>query len=250
MKIMAVVNADDIVCSLVATCIHACQFSFLFSCCTGFPIMNDPLYSHPAWKEGGTGEPVNVNHVISEIVKSNYTTKSHDPAPATETENTKELKDTDDFGVKVDTHEHLLGKESRTIDHKEDTNFSGDVVVKKDEILKVAESTNTSRTSRTSQKIDQAFTVDEQVNKMELLEDSFEPRGEKFLGSVKERVEQTQEKVLDKMTSKEQHLPAAEVSKEQDTLFYDPDCAECRTVHPDPTPSELMMYLHALSCKV
>ena len=33
--------------------------------------MNDPFYNHPAWKEGGAGEPVSVDHVISEIVKSN-----------------------------------------------------------------------------------------------------------------------------------------------------------------------------------
>ena len=26
----------------------------------------------------------------------------------------------------------------------------------------------------------------------------------------------------------------------------DPDCTECRQVHPDPTPDQLIMYLHAL----
>ena len=216
-------------------------------CYIGFPIINDPLYNHPAWKEGGAGEPVNVDHVISEIVKSNYTAKSHDPAPATETESTNELKDTDDFGAKVYTREHLLGKESRTTDHNEDISLSGDVVVKKDQILKVAESINTSQTSH---KVVQTFAVDEQVNKIELLEDNSEPGEEKFLDSVIGTVEQTQENAMDKMASEEQHLPAAEVSKEQETSFYDPDCTECRTVHPDPTPSELMMYLHALSYKV
>lgn len=205
-------------------------------CCIGFPIINDPLYNHPAWKEGGAGEPVNVDHVISEIVKSNYTAKSHDPAPATETESTNELKDTDDFGAKVYAREHLL-----------DISLSGDVVVKKDQILKVAESINTSQTSH---KVVQTFAVDEQVNKIELLEDNSEPGEEKFLDSVIGTVEQTQENAMDKMASEEQHLPAAEVSKEQETSFYDPDCTECRTVHPDPTPSELMMYLHALSYKV
>ena len=34
--------------------------------------MNDPLYNHPAWKEDRAGEPVNMDHVISEIVKSNF----------------------------------------------------------------------------------------------------------------------------------------------------------------------------------
>ena len=60
--------------------------------------MNDPLYNHPAWKEDRAGEPVNMDHVISEIVKSNYILPSqwshmHDPASAIEDESTEgELK--------------------------------------------------------------------------------------------------------------------------------------------------------------
>ena len=223
--------------------------------------MNDPLYNHPAWKEGGTGEPVNMGHVISEIVKSNYTTKSHDMTLPTETESTEEEpKDTlkpDDFRqleAKVGTSDHLLepmNREStcRTTDHKEDINLSGDVVVEKNQTLNVVKSTNISRTSPKAQKVVQAFAVDEQVHKMELLEEDSEPRGQKCLSSNIETVEQTQENLVDKMDSRE-HLPTVEIGKEREASSYDPDCTECKTVHPDPTPSELMMYLHALSYKV
>ena len=221
--------------------------------------MNDPLYNHPAWKEGGMGEPVNMDHVISEIVKSNYTTKSHDLTPATETESTEEeLKDTlksDDFRqlkAEVDTSEHFLepmNRESRTTDHKEDINLGGDVVVKKDETLNVIESTSISRTSPKAQKVVQAFAVDERVHKKELLEEDSESKGQECLGSNIETVLQTQENLADKMDSRE-HLPTVEVGKVEEASSFDPDCTECKTVHPDPTPSELMMYLHALSYKV
>ena len=214
--------------------------------------MNDPLYNHPAWKEGGAEEPVSVDHVISEIVKSNYTTKSHDPTPATDMENVEEeQRDTlkhDNFGeAKVDTSEHLLkpmSKESRTTDHREDINLSGDVVSQKDQIINVVESTDIVRTSQKAQKVVQALAVDEQVNPME---EDCEAREQECSVSNKEAGEQIQEKFVDKVDSKE----AAEVgSKEKESSFYDPDCTECRTVHPDPTPSQLMMYLHALSYKV
>lgn len=207
------------------------------------------------------GEPVNMDHVISEIVKSNYTTKSHDMTPPTETESTEEEpKDTlkpDDFRqleAKVGTSDHLLepmNREStcRTTDHKEDINLSGDVVVEKNQTLNVVKSTNISRTSPKAQKVVQAFAVDEQVHKMELLEEDSEPRGQKCLSSNIETVEQTQENLIDKMDSRE-HLSTVEVGKEREASSYDPDCTECKTVHPDPTPSELMMYLHALSYKV
>ena len=214
--------------------------------------MNDPLYNHPAWKEGGAEEPVSVDHVISEIVKSNYTTKSHDPTPATDMENIEEdqrdtLKCNNFWEAKVDTSEHLLepiSKESRTTDHRKDINLSGDVVSQKDQIVNVVESTDIVRTSQKAQKVVQALAVDEHVNPMELLEEDCEAREQECSVSNKEAGEQ---KFVDKVDSKE----AAEVgSKEKESSSYDPDCTECRTVHPDPTPSQLMMYLHALSYKV
>ena len=211
--------------------------------------MNDPLYNHPAWKEGGAGEPVSVDHVISEIIKSNYTTKSHDPTPATDMENIEEeQRDTlkcDNFGeAKVDTSERLLepmSKESRTTNHREVINLSGG---QKDQIINVVTSADILSTSR---KAVQALTVDEQVNPMELLEKDCEPTEQECSVSNEEAVEQIQEKFIGKVDSKE----AIEVGgKEKECPSYDPDCTECKTVHPDPTPSELMMYLHALSYKV
>ena len=55
-----------------------------------------------------------------------------------------------------------------------------------------------------------------------------------MFSSNKEAGEQPQEKLVDKVDSKE----AAEVDgKEKESSSYDPECTEYRTVYPDPTPS-------------
>ena len=43
---------------------------------------------------------------------------------------------------------------------------------------------------------------------------------------------------------------AASVSLLEEATHIDPDCTECGTARSDPLPSELVMYLHALSYKV
>ena len=233
----------------------------LLSFVLGFPIMNDPLYNHPAWKEGRAGEPVNVDHVISEIVKSNYTTTSHGPAPMTENESTEgEPKDSlkpDDFEqleTKVSSSEHLsasVNRESRTSGHDGGITPSGEVDIKNDQILDVNESTNTLRTTHEVQKVVQASVVgDIEEVKIEISEKDSEIRREECLDSNIEKVIQTQEKIIDKMDMREQLSVVETVKESKEASFYDPDCTECRTIHPDPTPSELMMYLHALSYKV
>ena len=224
--------------------------------------MNDPLYNHPVWKEGRAGEPVNVDHVISEIVKSNYTATPLDPAPMTENESIEgEPKDSlkpDDFEqleTKVALSEHLsayVNQESRTSAHDAGVTPSGQVVAKKDQILDISEGTNTLRTLCEAQNFKEVQTpvVGEGVDKTEISERDTEIGREKYLDSNIKKVKHTQEKTIDKMDMKER-LPAVEVVKEsKEAAFYDLDCTECRTVHPDPTPSELMMYLHALSYKV
>ena len=44
--------------------------------------------------------------------------------------------------------------------------------------------------------------------------------------------------------------PPHRSESEEDGESWDPDCTECRLVHPDPTPNEMFMYLHALRYKV
>ena len=72
--------------------------------------------------------------------------------------------------------------------------------------------------------------------------------GEDCLDSNVEMIKKTQEKVINKLDLREP-LPVVKVEKES-ASSYDRDCTECKTVHPDPTPSELMIYLHAPSYKV
>ena len=46
-----------------------------------------------------------------------------------------------------------------------------------------------------------------------------------------------------------ERLEPGSSSKEADTSF-DPDCTECHLCRPDPSPRDLVMYLHAISYKV
>ena len=46
-----------------------------------------------------------------------------------------------------------------------------------------------------------------------------------------------------------ERLESGTSPKEVDTSF-DPDCTECRLCRPDPSPEDLVMYLHAISYKV
>ena len=225
--------------------------------------MNDPLYNHPAWKVGGEGEPVNVDHVISEIVKSNYTTRSHDQTHARNIDSIEgELKHhssslkLSDFGPLeienlVTTSEHLseaVDTTSRTTDHEGDDTLDLGQEKTISEILKPNDDdVNVLRTSPEVNKVVAASVVGMQVNKIEVLEGESEVREEESLDGTSENVERSQEKLVDKLDLTE-HSSLVGASKEG--LSYDPDCTECRTIHADPTPSELMMYLHALSYKV
>ena len=122
-----------------------------------------------------------------------YTTKSHDPTPATDMENIEEeqryipLKCDNSGKAKADTSERLLepmSKESKTTDHREDINLSGDVVSQKDQIINIIKSADI---LRISQKAVQALTVDEQVNPMELLEEDCEPIEQECSVAIKRR---------------------------------------------------------------
>ena len=105
----------------------------------------------------------------------------------------------------MDTSERLLepmSKESKTTDHREDINLSGDVVNRKDQIINIVKS------ARTSQKAVQALTIDEQVNLMELLEEDCEPIEQECSVSNKEVGEQPQEKLVDKVEGLTRHTPS------------------------------------------
>lgn len=228
--------------------------------------MNDPLYNHPAWKESEAGEPVDMDHVISEIVKSNYTAQSNVPTPSMEDERDVKkgslpLKPISDplpletDGVTCKSKQVLLS-ESKTSENQDDNgcSTSGETI---DQSLKLPDSAYTSRTSTIDRKVNssvEASAVSEQVTRTELLKADCETVGEGCEGHS-EKAKHSQEELSGMtMVDSGEHSPVAGDDKECKALkaasSFDPDCTECRTVHPDPTPNELMMYLHALSYKV
>ncbi|CAI8032883.1 RNA pseudouridylate synthase domain-containing protein 2 [Geodia barretti] len=132
----------------------------------GHPIVNDPLYCHPAWgpHRGRDGLGIrDMDQVISDIVKSNY--------------NSQEA---------------------------------------------AVEATPTATPYKTVHSVTPAPAI---------------AKDEEKLPEKGEEREDTVEK-----TEFEDGL----TSSGSDGSVPDPDCTECGLVHPDPTPDQLMMYLHAL----
>ena len=221
--------------------------------------MNDPLYNHPAWKVGGAGgacDSVDVDRVISEIVKSNYTSKSgdqalakddiigeseakdHPPSPKASTQSEMSKAITESLSEKANN-------DSRTTKCKGDS-------ASEETVPEVDEASNSEKPLLTTlpkakspvHVSEPGVQVGETAN-----ERVREVHEEKCLGDGTEnKTEQSQERVVEESDLQEQCTETAAGSSE--CVSYDPDCTECKTVHPDPTPSELMMYLHALSYKV
>ena len=179
--------------------------------------MNDPLYGHPAWKVGGASDSANVDHVISEIVKSNYTSKSHDQIESADTPVGTGSSDEVVDGTKSIVCEEPERVKVQTVSEEHCSNL-------------LAEAGGQTVVESKGQSTEAATEVSELVREKELRDDnSSELSGR----------------------SQERQLNAADLPVDSEvSSSCDPDCTECRTVHPDPTPSELMMYLHALSYKV
>lgn len=215
--------------------------------------MNDPLYNHPAWKVGRAGDSVDVDHVISEIVKSNYASKSHDQAIATESED--EIKNSplpskcliqpeiDNPAATKCSLETAVDRENwpRTNDGEENSVYDEKTVAPRHtqagghEIRlyspksKVVNEMDVQVKEKEDEEKDPSFKRDKDPDDCSEEEISQSHKGEKKLDMLID--------YLDNGTDCE-------------VMSCDPDCTECRTVHPDPTPLELMMFLHALSYKV
>ena len=217
--------------------------------------MNDPLYNHPAWKAGRDGDSLNVDHVINEIVKSNYTSKALEQTfdGATESELTKKsfpvpLPDlrtlpstsntahvnTENASGTVESKTKICSSVRDTVENLEESKISGEAQTSSEETLMYLPP----EVEHNDVKPDKEGTRDGGE-----LKDSFKKKEE-----CKDNLEnETQEGELVKLDS--DMVSSAEAATD-DSITYDPDCTECRTVYPDPTPSELMMFLHALSYKV
>ena len=189
--------------------------------------MNDPLYNHPAWKVSGSSDSVDIDHVIGEIVKSNYITKSHDMSVPKVNESVETKVKNSPPSPETSVAETLSEKlecTSRTPTSANETETAAGHVCQKLE---------------TSEKESDTQTCSEEM-KYDLKREGKEYEGD--------------DSIVDRHTQKDgfksQNIDSVTIMCDSNESTTDPDCTECRTVHPDPTPPELMMFLHALSYKV
>ena len=220
--------------------------------------MNDPLYNHPAWRMDEAGDSVDMSHVISEIVKSNYASESFDQASAKDSESDRLMLTSSlvcGAQSEANAENRTLSEEavdqvdqSRTIDSGDDIicdMTSENNVVQRETLIRSDEAPGLGLPPSPKSKVvsDLNVQVREKADKDKDHSCEIDVKVDDSLEKVCQSREGVREKVepaidnLDKISSSE-------------CTTRDPDCTECRTAHRDPTRSELMMFLHAVSYKV
>ncbi len=182
----------------------------------GYPIVNDPIYNHPAWKQhplsSNSGDQSNIERVISEIVRTNYssqvTEKKQEKVPS-----------------KCDSTQDILPGEATETESFRD---SHDGPTTGDKLSSVPRQSSPCSAFGTSLSCP---------------------------GDIKGSLDETVEEHSDNSLSTEQTIMASSSAKPvvDDVCTndgVDPDCSECGLERSDPSPADLLMYLHALSYKV
>lgn len=176
----------------------------------GYPIINDPLYNHPAWRDSKESHDSTVDHVISEIVKTDYSgelyAKRVDLSPKEETSKEKCTEKTDVFATSAETKD----TSPVTLNSSQDKLEDGSGVEKLSSLCMTTDKLNSGNSS--------------------LVEGT-----------------EAEHNIPVSKDSRTKGCPDSDTTEKNDV---DPDCTECQLVRPDPTPSQLVMYLHALSYEV
>ena len=184
----------------------------------GHPIVNDPIYNHPAWRQPpdslGTGNQTNIERIISEIVRTNYSSEA--PERATQTEMSS-AEDT------VESHSVQKCKVSVT-----------DLEISRDG--QITRFSHNQQGSASGASLNSARDAEGSTNESVAVDDG---------GDNEATEEQTDTEASVAPTS-----TCAAVGGTQTDSSVDADCSECHMFRPDPSPSDLLMYLHALSYKV
>ncbi len=183
----------------------------------GHPIVNDPIYNHPAWRQPpdslGTGT-TNIERIISEIVRTNYSSEA--PERATQTE-ISSAEDT------VESHSVQKCKVSVT-----DLEISHDG--------QITRFSHNQQGSASGASLNSARDAEGSPNKSVAVDGG--------------RDNEATEEQTDTEASVAPTSTCAAVGSTQTDSSEDADCSECHMFRPDPSPSDLLMYLHALSYKV
>lgn len=228
----------------------------------GYPIVNDPIYNHPAWKQSsflsddgggqnsevkeGSGKVSNILRVISEIVRTSYTSEKQASSNLSNAQSQRASGSRNELTTvsAVDDSATLLrqdytpAKSDSQEGPLEASSSSGDRQSSKD-----ADQGKYPR--REPEKLNQD---DEDVTYKKCSANSKVP-----LCSITETTESSQLQLTEtEVTTDVAGEEESKMQSESDQCLEikDPDCTECQMSRPDPTPSDLVMFLHALSYKV
>lgn len=182
----------------------------------GHPIVNDPIYNHPAWKQhplsSNTQDQTNIEKIISEIVRTNYSSEDNGHSSSVPSVTPSSNLITCTPGILSD------------------------------------ETTGTENCHESSDKypIEDALPTVLTLNSScsvsgELLSCCKDVEGSANITDTVASIEQTS------VSPSSPEQPVADLCRDYD---LDPDCSECSLNRSDPSPSDLLMYLHALSYKV
>ena len=181
----------------------------------GHPIVNDPIYNHPAWRQTpdslGTGNQTNIERIISEIVRTNYSSDA--PERATQTEMSS-AEDT------VESASHSIQKYTVSVT---------DLEISRDG--QIARLTHNEQGTATGESLSSARDAEDSTKESVAID------GGRDNAATKEHTDTEAVMATTSMCA------AVDIS-------VDADCSECHMFRPDPSPSDLIMYLHALSYKV
>ena len=228
----------------------------------GHPIVNDPIYNHPAWKQtppdSSVGDQSNIERVISEIVRTNYSSElegiARKPLTGTASAKDSDTLATHDVEEAIDSS-HRQHQATSTITEQKprsDTETCTEDLASSDTLTthdarqtfpglctcEPAEQVSdshciTSSTANSVTSSEQAQTVlpfsESPVTVSSTDDDD---------GVSEERFEQSAS------------LASCVENIESEDMTVDPDCSECKLDRPDPSPSDLLIFLHALSYKV
>ncbi len=181
----------------------------------GHPIVNDPIYNHPAWRQTpdslGTGNQTNIERIISEIIRTNYSSDA--PERATQTEMSS-AEDT------VESASHSIQKYTVSVT---------DLEISRDG--QIARLTHNEQGTATGESLSSARDAEDSTKESVAID------GGRDNAATKEHTDTEAVMATTSMCA------AVDIS-------VDADCSECHMFRPDPSPSDLIMYLHALSYKV
>ena len=231
----------------------------------GYPIVNDPIYNHPAWKQStsqflhsddnggqhskekdtGPGVEANILRVIREIVRTNYS--SEEQASNNQSNTQSEAAFGKGNGL---TTLSAVNNDSDTLLKQDYTPVSCEKQEGPHEAYSSIGGVQDSKDTSPGRDLKIEAAKLNQGDEKDAISKECSASIDLPICSVTTTTESSQ--IVTKLTS---GTAGKEDTKspflsEQRLEIKDADCTECQLSRPDPSPSDLVMFLHALSYKV